>query len=154
MQNVLFNNESSNLIVCCFIEICAEYGMGGQPSIQGDVYSFGILLLEMFTGKKPTDEPFAGDYNLHCYTQSVLSGCTSSGGSNAMDEWLRLVLQVGIKCSEEYPRDRMRIAEVVRELISIRTKFFSSKTTITESPRDAPQSSPQEWMLDADMHTV
>ncbi|KAG7551356.1 Leucine-rich repeat typical subtype [Arabidopsis thaliana x Arabidopsis arenosa] len=131
-----------------------EYGMGGQPSIQGDVYSFGILLLEMFTGKKPTDEPFAGDYNLHCYTQSVLSGCTSSGGSNAIDEWLRLVLQVGINCSEEYPRDRMRIAEAVRELISIRTKFFSSKTTITESPQDAPQSSPQEWMLNADMHTM
>lgn len=131
-----------------------EYGMGGQPSIQGDVYSFGILLLEMFSGKKPTDESFAGDYNLHSYTKSILSGCTSSGGSNAIDEGLRLVLQVGIKCSEEYPRDRMRTDEAVRELISIRSKFFSSKTTITESPRDAPQSSPQEWMLNTDMHTM
>ncbi|KAL1189112.1 LRR receptor-like serine/threonine-protein kinase EFR [Cardamine amara subsp. amara] len=132
-----------------------EYGMRGQPSIQGDVYSFGILLLEMFTGKKPTDESFAGDYNLHSYTKSVLAGCTSSGSSDAIDEWLKLVLQVGISCSEEYPRDRMRIAESVRELTSIRSKFFSPKTTNIElSPREALQHSPREWMLNADMHTM
>ncbi|KAL1189113.1 LRR receptor-like serine/threonine-protein kinase EFR [Cardamine amara subsp. amara] len=132
-----------------------EYGMGDQPSIQGDVYSFGVLLLEMFTGKKPTNESFAGNNNLHNYTKSVLSGCTSSRGSNAIDEWLRLVLQVGISCSEEYPRDRMRIAEAVRELTIVRSKFFGSKTTITAlSPLDALHSSPQEWMLSADMHTI
>ena len=29
-----------------------EYGMGDKASIEGDVYSYGILLLEMFIGKK------------------------------------------------------------------------------------------------------
>lgn len=131
--------------------------MGGQPSIRGDVYSFGVLLLEMFTGKKPTDESFSGDYNLHSYAKSVLSGDEEEGGgSNAVDEWLRLVLQVGVRCSEEYPRDRMGMAEALRELVSVRSKFFSTKTDTAEelSPRDAVQSSPQEWMLSADMHTM
>eukprot|EP00253_Pinus_taeda_P026457 PITA_26457 len=32
-----------------------EYGTGGRPSMKGDVYSYGILVLEMITGKKPTD---------------------------------------------------------------------------------------------------
>ncbi|ESQ38625.1 hypothetical protein EUTSA_v10028397mg, partial [Eutrema salsugineum] len=41
-----------------------EYGMGGEPSIHGDVYSFVVLLLEMFTGKRPTNELFGGKYNL------------------------------------------------------------------------------------------
>ncbi|KAF2582831.1 hypothetical protein F2Q68_00005551 [Brassica cretica] len=49
-----------------------EYGMGGQPSIHGDVYSFGILLLEMFTGKRPTNEIFEGNITLHSYIKSVL----------------------------------------------------------------------------------
>ncbi|EOA12000.1 hypothetical protein CARUB_v10012699mg, partial [Capsella rubella] len=132
-----------------------EYGMGGQPSIHGDVYSFGILLLEMFTGKKPTDEAFAGDYNLHSYTKSVLSGSTSSGGSNTIDEWLKLVLQLGIRCSEEYQRDRMQMAEAVRELFSIRSKFFSSEmTTAKQSPQNVLHSYPQELILNADMHTI
>ncbi|CAH8352377.1 unnamed protein product [Eruca vesicaria subsp. sativa] len=134
-----------------------EYGMGGQPSIKGDVYSFGILLLEMFIGKKPTDESFSGDYNLHSYAKTVLLGdIEEGGGSNAVDEWLRLVLQVGIRCSEEYQRDRMKMDEALRELVSVRSKFFSTKTDAAEelSPRDAVQSSPQEWMLNEDVHTM
>ncbi|KAK9098137.1 hypothetical protein Syun_025182 [Stephania yunnanensis] len=35
-----------------------EYGMGMLASTQGDVYSFGVLILEILTGKRPTDVLF------------------------------------------------------------------------------------------------
>jgi serine/threonine protein kinase len=39
--------------------------MGGQIPTKGDVYSYGVLLLEMFTGKCPTDETFRDGMSLH-----------------------------------------------------------------------------------------
>ncbi|CAN0924040.1 Probable LRR receptor-like serine/threonine-protein kinase At3g47570 [Linum grandiflorum] len=50
-----------------------EYGMGNEVSIQGDVYSFGILLLEMFTGRRPTHESFKDDLSLHNIAKTALS---------------------------------------------------------------------------------
>ena len=44
-----------------------EYGLGSEVSTKGDVYSYGILLLEMITGKRPTDSMFDEGLNLHNY---------------------------------------------------------------------------------------
>ncbi|KAJ4772008.1 Leucine-rich receptor-like protein kinase family protein [Rhynchospora pubera] len=46
-----------------------EYGMGGRPSVEGDVYSYGILLLEMFTGVSPTDERLRDGVSLHKHVE-------------------------------------------------------------------------------------
>ena len=48
--------------------------MGGEPSRKGDVYSYGVLVLEMFTGKRPTDDIFKNDFNLHNYVKMALPG--------------------------------------------------------------------------------
>ncbi|RHN54655.1 putative protein kinase RLK-Pelle-LRR-XII-1 family [Medicago truncatula] len=42
-----------------------EYGMGSEVSTCGDMYSFGILMLEMLTGRRPTHEVFEDGQNLH-----------------------------------------------------------------------------------------
>ncbi|CAD5333468.1 unnamed protein product [Arabidopsis thaliana] len=66
-----------------------------------------------------------GSLDIYVATARRFGKCKQSL-SNVVDEWLRLVLEVGIKCSEEYARDRMGMAEAVRELVSIKSKFFSS----------------------------
>ncbi|CAN6576413.1 unnamed protein product [Malus baccata var. baccata] len=49
-----------------------ENGMGGQVSTLGDVYRFGILLLEMFTGKRPTDDMFKDGLSIHQFIASSM----------------------------------------------------------------------------------
>lgn len=45
--------------------------MGRTPTVAGDVYSFGITLLELFTGKSPTDEGFSEKQNIVKWVQST-----------------------------------------------------------------------------------
>ena len=46
--------------------------MGGETSRQGDVYSYGILVLEMFTGRRPTDKMFKDSFNLYNFVRLAL----------------------------------------------------------------------------------
>ncbi|RLN11830.1 putative leucine-rich repeat receptor-like serine/threonine-protein kinase [Panicum miliaceum] len=50
--------------------IAPEYGLGGRPSTQGDVYSFGVMLLEMISGKRPTDVIAEEGHGLHDWARN------------------------------------------------------------------------------------
>ncbi|TVU21825.1 hypothetical protein EJB05_31492, partial [Eragrostis curvula] len=51
--------------------VAPEYGEGSSVSTLGDVYSLGILLLEMFTGRSPTDDMFRGPLDLHKFAEDA-----------------------------------------------------------------------------------
>ncbi|XP_058217883.1 putative receptor-like protein kinase At3g47110 [Rhododendron vialii] len=130
-----------------------EYGIGNEVSTSGDVYSYGILLLEMFIGKRPTDSLFTDGLNLHNSAKMALSeqavnigdptlfqqiekGETSLSITNIQNqstpndhkikECLVLALEVGIACSKELPRDQLSMDEVVSRLHSIRNSLFET----------------------------
>ncbi|KAL8064518.1 hypothetical protein ABFX02_01G096000 [Erythranthe guttata] len=48
-----------------------EYGMINSISTKGDVYSYGILVLEMFTNRRPTDDSFIDHVNLHNFVRAA-----------------------------------------------------------------------------------
>ncbi|CAK9139197.1 unnamed protein product [Ilex paraguariensis] len=126
-----------------------EYGMGARMSTHGDVYCYGILLLEMFTGKRPTDKSFSDDLNLHnsvkmalpvlvtevvdqfLLTEGMQEAQSSIGSSsnhrNECIECLTSILEIGIACSAESPSDRMDIKDVEYRLLSIRGKFIGPR---------------------------
>ena len=52
--------------------VMAEYGVGNEVSIYGDIYNYGILLLEMFTRKMPTHNIFQDSFNLHDFVKVAL----------------------------------------------------------------------------------
>ncbi|KAK2995498.1 hypothetical protein RJ640_000781 [Escallonia rubra] len=71
--NAYSTSQSNSMAIKGTIGYAApEYGMGAALSTYGDVYSYGILLLEIFTGKRPTDDMFSNGLNLHKFAEMAI----------------------------------------------------------------------------------
>ncbi|MED6197973.1 hypothetical protein PIB30_061812 [Stylosanthes scabra] len=121
-----------------------EYGAGYPVSAEGDIYSYGILLLEMITGKKPTDSMFSEVLCLHKFCKmAILEGITDivdlrlltvfdegekriTRQQNMEDNILECLVsfaRIGVACSQEFPIYRMSIKDVIIELRGIKQKL-------------------------------
>lgn len=49
-----------------------EYDRGSRISIEGDIFSHGVLLLEMIIGKRPTEDAFGNGVDIHLFTTIAL----------------------------------------------------------------------------------
>ncbi|XP_058111763.1 putative receptor-like protein kinase At3g47110 [Magnolia sinica] len=105
--------------------IALEYAMGAKASTQGDVYSYGILLLEMITGKGPTDDIFKDDLSLHHFAKLSLpegvmdivdpvlleeAEVTQGSGNHTntrkrMHACLISMVRIGVLCSSKSPKE-------------------------------------------------
>ncbi|GLJ20843.1 hypothetical protein SUGI_0380040 [Cryptomeria japonica] len=69
LSNLIFRNSIDSLTSINALKgsigyIAPEYGIGGQLTTKGDVYSYGILILELLTKKRPTNDMFIDGMNL------------------------------------------------------------------------------------------
>ncbi|KAG2688032.1 hypothetical protein I3760_09G075100 [Carya illinoinensis] len=112
-----------------------EYGSQGIISTSGDVYSYGILLMETFTRKKPTDEMFAGEMNLKRWVkESLPHAVIKVADANllqredehfaAKQECILSMMKLAMDCSEEAPEERVNMRDVITTLKKIKMNFL------------------------------
>ncbi|VAH25519.1 unnamed protein product [Triticum turgidum subsp. durum] len=117
--------------------IAPEYCMGYKVSAGCDVYGFGVLLLEMLTGRRPTDAMFTDGLSLHKLVSSafpgrlgeVLDPHLSHEQQLACDRvfmrrYMVHLVEVALLCSMESPKDRPGMGEVCARILSIKEAFF------------------------------
>lgn len=111
--------------------------MGSQISTGGDVYSFGVLLLEMLTGKQPTDDTFADGVSIHNFIDSMFPDrvaeildpyMTHEEHQVYTAEWLEACIKplvaLGLSCSMVSPKDRPGMQDVCAKLCAVKETFL------------------------------
>ncbi|GAY51516.1 hypothetical protein CUMW_134750 [Citrus unshiu] len=111
-----------------------EYGSEGIVSAKCDVYSYGVLLMETFTRKRPTDEMFTGEMSLRRWVKESLPHRLSEvvdtnlvreeQAFSAKMDCLLSIMDLALDCCMESPDKRMHMTDAAAKLKKIKVKFL------------------------------
>ncbi|KAM1154959.1 hypothetical protein EV1_025680 [Malus domestica] len=112
--------------------IAPEYALGKTISTEGDVFSFGVLLLEIVTGRRPTDVLAHEGSTLHEWVkrqylhrldpivQQALDRCAADSMPKQYNKvWRDVVLELielGLMCTQYTPSLRPNMQDVAHEI--------------------------------------
>ncbi|GLJ39693.1 hypothetical protein SUGI_0811520 [Cryptomeria japonica] len=146
LSNIIFGNSMDSLTSTDALQgsigyIAPEYGIGGKLTTKGDVYSYGILILELLTRRRPIDDMFTEGINLQKWIEmhfpnrisDVVDNCllidAHESGTSVVIECLTQFIQIGLFCTRESPQERPDMTEIVDRLNTIRGAFLGTPKT-------------------------
>ena len=113
-----------------------EYGSKGRVSTRCDIYSYGIMLLEMFTRKKLLDDMFIEELSLRQWVKAsipykimeviVRNILRTEQGNDAIatQSDVLSIMELGLECCREFPKERISIKDVIINLNKIKTQML------------------------------
>ncbi|KAJ4823108.1 hypothetical protein Tsubulata_017608 [Turnera subulata] len=114
-------SASTTIVVGTAGYMAPEVVRTGRASTQTDVYSFGVLLLEMVCGRRPIEEGEPGliDFVWRLMEKGQVIGALddrlkANGGYN--DEEVERLLLLGLRCANPDPSGRPTMRQVVKVL--------------------------------------
>ncbi|XP_022137421.1 LRR receptor-like serine/threonine-protein kinase [Momordica charantia] len=132
IEDDLNDSSSANpLFVGSYGYIAPEYGRMLKVTEKSDVYSYGIVLLEMITGKKPADPSFAEGQHIiewvrqHLYSKNnpieLLDPNLKVDPDAEIQEMLQ-VLEIALLCTNNRAYDRPTMKDIAALLRVIQTE--------------------------------
>ncbi|KAF7053036.1 hypothetical protein CFC21_061035 [Triticum aestivum] len=123
--------------------VAPECATGGHISTASDVYSFGIVLFEIFLRKRPTDDMFKDGLNIAKFVEMNFPSRISeiiepevlqdqpefpeetlvAMKENDLDCVIS-VLNIGLRCTKPYPNERRNMQEVAAGLHGIKEAYL------------------------------
>ncbi|KAL4619376.1 hypothetical protein ACB092_06G074500 [Castanea dentata] len=126
-------SQATNRIVGTYGYMSPEYAMEGLFSIKSDIFSFGVLLLEILSGKKNTGFYQSNSINLIGYAWDLWKSNRSLElmdpilGDTPPANVLLSYINIAFLCVQENAADRPTISDVI--------SMFNKEPTLLPSPK-------------------
>ncbi|KAG8380398.1 hypothetical protein BUALT_Bualt06G0011200 [Buddleja alternifolia] len=124
-RTMLHKNETVSMVAGSYGYIAPEYGYTLKVDEKSDIYSFGVVLLELLTGKMPLDASFGESIDI---VEWVRRKVNCKGASEAtldpeiagqckhVQEEMLLVLKIALLCTAKLPKDRPSMRDIITML--------------------------------------
>lgn len=125
------------LTVFIFSDFLTEYGYTLKVDEKIDIYSFGVVLLELLTGKRPLDPEFGESVDIVEWMRKKIRDNKSLeealdpnvGNCNYVQEEMLLVLRIALLCTAKLPRDRPSMRDILTMLGEAKPRRKSSTSS-------------------------
>ncbi|KAK4406134.1 Receptor kinase-like protein Xa21, partial [Sesamum angolense] len=135
-QSISYTNT-----LATFGYIAPEYGSEGIVSTKCDIYSYGILLMETFSKRKPSDEMFDEELSIKRWISNAVGddgivGIVDVKLLSTEDRFYNeklsclssSLMKLALNCCEHNPEDRLGMSDVLAELKKIQLQFLAYGT--------------------------
>ncbi|CAN4093443.1 unnamed protein product [Withania somnifera] len=134
---MLKKNETVSMVAGSYGYIAPEYGYTLKVDEKSDIYSFGVVLMELLTGKRPLDPEFGESVDIvEWFRMKVRDNKPleealdpNVGATQHVQEEMLLVLRVAILCIAKLPKDRPSMRDVLTMLEEAKPRRKSSSNS-------------------------
>ncbi|KAI3729567.1 hypothetical protein L6452_18228 [Arctium lappa] len=138
------NTHITTRVMGTFGYMAPEYASSGKLTEKSDVFSFGVVLLELITGRKPVDasQPL-GDESLVEWARPLLSHAIETEdfeglvdqrlGTNYVAKEMFRMIEAAAACVRHSSNKRPRMGQIVRAFESMETDDLSNGMRVGES---------------------
>ncbi|XP_022727410.1 proline-rich receptor-like protein kinase PERK9 isoform X3 [Durio zibethinus] len=152
------NTHVTTRVMGTFGYMAPEYASSGKLTEKSDVFSFGVVLLELVTGRKPVDasQPL-GDESLVEWARPLLTHALDGEdfegladpklGRNYVDSEMFRMIEAAAACVRHSAAKRPRMGQVMRAFDSLATSDLTNGMRVGESEvfNSAQQSEEIRW---------
>ncbi|KAI3459055.1 hypothetical protein Pfo_015718 [Paulownia fortunei] len=124
-RTMLHKNETVSMVAGSYGYIAPEYGYTLKVDEKSDIYSFGVVLLELLTGKMPLDPSFGESIDIVEWVRRKVSSKAApeaaldpdiAGQCKHVQEEMILVLKIALLCTAKLPKDRPSMRDIITML--------------------------------------
>ncbi|KAA8543423.1 hypothetical protein F0562_021082 [Nyssa sinensis] len=133
---MLKKNETVSMVAGSYGYIAPEYGYTLKVDEKSDIYSYGVVLMELLNGKRPLDPEFGEAFDIVEWVRQKIRDNKaleealdlSVGNCKHVQEEMLLVLRIAILCTAKLPKDRPSMRDVITMLVEAKPRRKSSSS--------------------------